>query len=83
VYGKLLCIFRERFWDQLEFAQRAKEFGIRLFSGGANSVDRGVVAIWRPKEGFCDVVIFAVGFGPHDFSFFHKVRANGHSPLVL
>jgi hypothetical protein len=90
VWGKLLRVFHERFGDYFEFAQRSNELGIRLFSGRASSVDRGVVAVWRPKDGFGDVVIFAVALGPfvvdvqfHDFSFFHKVRTNGHSPLVL
>src|ERR687893_14596 len=58
--AELLCIFRERFGDQIQFAQRANEFGIRLFSGKASSVDGSVVAVWRPNDGFSDVVIFAV-----------------------
>jgi hypothetical protein len=63
-YGKLLRVFHERFGYQLEFAQRANEFGVRLFSGGASSVDRGVVAIFGPNDSFGDVVIFAVALSP-------------------
>jgi hypothetical protein len=62
--GKLLRVFYERFGDYLEFAQRANELGIRLFSGRASSVERGVVAVWRPKDGFGDVIILAVALGP-------------------
>src|SRR5918998_431271 len=61
---KLLHIFRERFGNQFEFAQRTDEFGICLFSGGASSVDRGVVAVLRPNNSFGDVVIIAVALGP-------------------
>ena len=87
---ELLRVFRGRLGYQLEFAQRANEFGIRLFSGGPRAVDRRVVAIFGPIDGFGDVVVFAVRFGPfvvdvefHDFSFFHRGRTNGYRPLVL
>src|SRR5215212_452268 len=62
--AELLCVFRGRFRYQLEFTQGTYEFGIRLFSGGTRAVDRHMVAIFGPNDGFGDVVIFAVALGP-------------------
>src|SRR5215207_5980549 len=51
----LLLVFHGRFWHQLEVTQRTHKFGVRLFSGVAHSVDRRVVAILGPRNGFGDV----------------------------
>ncbi len=78
---ELLCIIRERFGDQFQFAQRANQFGICLVSGGASSVDGGVVAVWRPNDGFGYVVIFAIALGPSCIEVqLHAPRSN-HSML--
>jgi hypothetical protein len=81
--GKLLFVFRERFGCELEFAQRTYQFAVRLFSGGASSVDRGVVAILGPDDGFGDIVIFAVALGPPCIKVqLHAPRPRLHHPLL-
>ena len=82
--AELLCVFRGRCSYQLEFTQGAYEFGIRLFSGGTRAVDRNMVAIFGPNDGFGNEVIFAVALGPLGVDIqFHAPRSPLTAPSAV
>ena len=55
-------LFRH-FGYQLQFSQRAYEFGVRLLSGWGYGVDRGMVAVFGLRDGLGDVRI-PITLGP-------------------
>ena len=64
------CLYR-RFGYQLEFTQRALEFSVRFFSGDAHRVNRRVVAVFGPRDGFGHVGIpVTLGPGAVDVQFY-------------
>jgi hypothetical protein len=66
----LPLVFHGRFGYQLEFAQRALKFSVRFFSGDAQRVNRRVVAVFGPRDGFGHVGIpVTLGLGAVDVQF--------------
>src|SRR5919199_2577376 len=58
-----VAFHRGCFGHQLELAQGTHEFSVRLFRGGAHSVDHGVIAVFGPRDGFGNIGI-CVELGP-------------------